>query len=57
MPGVPVHEVLPQLVANDGVRALQAAIADPDGWGIEPKVDGVRLLFTFHSDRTLETRE
>jgi bifunctional non-homologous end joining protein LigD len=52
---VPVPAVLPQLVANDGVRALQAAISDPDDW-VEPKVDGVRLLLTFQSDGTLETR-
>src|SRR5207244_6665845 len=53
---VPVPVVLPHLVANDGIRALQAAIFDPDAWAVEPKVDGVRLLLTFQSDRTLETR-
>ena len=53
---VPVRSVTPQLVANDGVHALRAAIADPDAYAIEPKVDGVRLLLTFHPDRTLETR-
>jgi ATP-dependent DNA ligase len=53
---VPIPAVLPQLVANDGLTALRAAIADPDRFAIEPKVDGVRLLLSFHADRTLETR-
>jgi ATP-dependent DNA ligase len=55
-PIVPVPTILPQLVANDGLNALRSAIADPDGWAVEPKVDGVRLLLTFHPDRTLKTR-
>jgi bifunctional non-homologous end joining protein LigD len=54
MPALPA--VLPQLVANDGLTALRAAIVDPDAYAIEPKVDGVRLLLTFHPDRTFETR-
>jgi ATP-dependent DNA ligase len=53
---VPVLNVLPQLVANDGLTALRAAIADPDAYAIEPKVDGVRCLLTFQPDETIETR-
>ena len=34
--------VIPQLVANDGTWALRQAIADPDRFAYEPKVDGVR---------------
>jgi hypothetical protein len=34
--------VVPQLVANDGARALRKAIADPERFVCEPKVDGVR---------------
>ena len=49
-------EVLPQLVGNDGMASLRAAIADPDAYAIEPNVDGVRLLLTFQANRTLETR-
>ena len=37
----------PQLVSNDGVAMLRAAIASPDRYAIEPKVDGVRALVTF----------
>jgi ATP-dependent DNA ligase len=36
--------VIPQLVANDGTRAMRAAIADPERFSCEPKVDGVRGL-------------
>ena len=39
--------VLPQLVANDGTRALRAAIADPERFACEPKVDGVRALVIY----------
>jgi hypothetical protein len=39
-----VPSVIPQLVANTGVRALRAAIAEPDRYVVEPKVDGVRGL-------------
>lgn len=31
--------VLPQLVANDGLRAIRAAIAEPSRFAIEPKID------------------
>jgi hypothetical protein len=54
VPAVP--DVLPQLVANDGLLALQAAIADPERFAVEPKVDGVRGLVVFDSDGTLQTR-
>jgi ATP-dependent DNA ligase len=53
VPGLP--DVVPQLVANDGIRALREAITAPDDWAIEPKVDGVRCLLSF-SNGTLETR-
>jgi len=29
---VPIPDVLPRLVANDGLKALRAAIADPERW-------------------------
>ena len=32
------------------------AIADPDRWAIEPKVDGVRGLVAYLPDGTLEMR-
>ena len=47
--------VVPQLVANDASRALRAAIADPDRFACEPKVDGVRGLVVFDQGR-VETR-
>jgi ATP-dependent DNA ligase len=48
--------VIPQLVANNGVRALQAAIAEPERYACEPKVDGVRGLIVYQSDGSIETR-
>jgi ATP-dependent DNA ligase len=51
-----VLDVLPHLVANDGLRALRAAIVDPHRFAIEPKVDGVRGLIVFRPDRVVETR-
>lgn len=48
--------VLPQLVANNGAHALRAAIADPDRYACEPKVDGVRGLIVYQRDGTVETR-
>jgi bifunctional non-homologous end joining protein LigD len=48
--------VLPQLVANDGPRALRLAIADPERFACEPKVDGVRGLVVYGPERTIETR-
>jgi hypothetical protein len=38
------------------VIALQAAIADPERFAVEPKVDSVRGLGVFDSDGKLETR-
>jgi bifunctional non-homologous end joining protein LigD len=49
-------DLSPQLVANDGVRAMQRAIADPDAYAIEPKVDGVRGLLVFREDGVIEAR-
>ena len=52
--GQVVPPVLPQLVANDGPRALRQAIADPDRFACEPKVDGVRgLASTSRKEGTL----
>jgi ATP-dependent DNA ligase len=51
---VPV--VVPQLVAGNGPAALRAAIADPERYIVEPKVDGVRGLVTFAPGRIVETR-
>lgn len=50
-----VPAVIQQLVANDAARALRRAIADPDRYACEPKVDGVRGLVVF-DDGALETR-
>jgi ATP-dependent DNA ligase len=49
-------DVTPQLVANDGVKAMQRAIADPTSYAIEPKVDGVRGLLVFREDGVVEAR-
>jgi hypothetical protein len=32
-------DVLPQLVANDGLRTPRAAIADPERFAIVPKIE------------------
>ena len=48
--------VIPQLVANDGMRALRRAIGDPDRFACEPKVDGVRGLVVYQPERILEMR-
>jgi ATP-dependent DNA ligase len=48
--------VTPHLVANNGLTALRAAIADPERYVVEPKVDGVRGLVVYRDDRTVETR-
>ena len=50
-----IPTVLPQLVANNGSLVLRAAIADPDRYACEPKVDGVRGLIVFDGG-TIETR-
>jgi hypothetical protein len=39
-----IPNVLPQRVANDGILAMRAAIAEHERWAVEPKVDGVRGL-------------
>jgi ATP-dependent DNA ligase len=51
-----VPTVVPQLVANDGRRTLQQAIADPSRFAMEPKVDGVRGLVVYQPERLLEIR-
>ncbi len=38
------------------MRALRAAIAQPERWAIEPKVDGVRGLVVFTPEHVVETR-
>jgi hypothetical protein len=48
--------VTPQLVANNGFDALRSAIADPERFVVEPKVDGVRGLVVYGKGETLETR-
>jgi ATP-dependent DNA ligase len=50
-----VPPVTPQLVGNTGVGALHAAIADPERFACEPKVDGVRGLVVY-GPGGLETR-
>jgi bifunctional non-homologous end joining protein LigD len=47
--------VTPQLVGNAGLRALRAAIAEPERFACEPKVDGVRGLVVYGPDG-VETR-
>ena len=47
---------MPHLVANDGPRALRQAIADPDRFACEPKVDGVRGLVVYQPEHILEMR-
>src|SRR6187431_3102192 len=51
-----IPTVVPQLVANDGARALRQAIADPDRFACEPNVDGVRGLVVYQPERVLEMR-
>jgi bifunctional non-homologous end joining protein LigD len=51
-----VLDVLPQLVGNRGLAGLKLAIAEPDRFAIEPKVDGVRGLLAFLPEGTMETR-
>ena len=48
--------ILPHLVANKGVAALRLAIADPQRYVVEPKVDGVRGLVAFTPELVVETR-
>lgn len=55
-PPLVVPAVVPQLVANDGTRALRQAIADPGRFACEPKVDGVRGLVVYQPCRVIEMR-
>jgi ATP-dependent DNA ligase len=48
--------VVPQLVANDGSRTLRRAIADPERFACEPKVDGVGGLVIYGPEHTIEAR-
>jgi bifunctional non-homologous end joining protein LigD len=48
--------VTPQLVSNDGPRALRLAMSDPNRFACEPKVDGVRGLVVYQGEGTIETR-
>jgi ATP-dependent DNA ligase len=48
--------VIPQLVANNGLRALRLAISEPERFACEPKVDGVRGLVVYQPDGSIETR-
>ena len=48
-----VPAIVPQLVANDGTRALRQAIAEPDRFAYEPKVDGVRGLVVYQPERVV----
>jgi ATP-dependent DNA ligase len=49
-----IPAVVPHLVAGDGARALRRAIADPDRFACEPKVDGARGLVVYQPERVLE---
>ena len=49
-----IPAVVPQLVANDGTRALRHAIADPERFACEPKVHRVRGLLVYQPERVLE---
>jgi hypothetical protein len=49
-------DLAPQLVGNDGLRALRAAIAEPRRYAIEPKVDGVPGLIVYQPDGSIEAR-
>jgi hypothetical protein len=51
-----VPSVTPQLVANNGLRALRLAITDPERFACERKVDGVGGLVVYQPDGTIETR-
>ena len=50
--------IAPQLVGNNGLEALRAAIAAPERYAIEPKVDGVRGMLAFEGDNiTIRNRK
>lgn len=51
-----VPAVLPQLVANDGPRAIRQATADPERFACEPKVNGVRGLVVYGPEHSIEMR-
>jgi ATP-dependent DNA ligase len=49
-------DLLPQLVGNDGVRTMRRAIAEPERFAIEPKVDGVRGMVSLLPGGVIEVR-
>jgi hypothetical protein len=49
-------DLTPQLVGNRGPDVLRLAIAEPERYAIEPKVDGVRGLIVYRPDRRIEAR-
>jgi ATP-dependent DNA ligase len=49
-------DLTPQLVGNRGQDVLRLAIAEPERYAIEPKVDGVRGLIVYRPDGTIEAR-
>jgi len=55
VPCLAMLDVLPQLVGSSGLAGLKRAIADPERYAIEPKVDGVRGLLAFLPDGTIES--
>ena len=48
--------VVPTFVASDDAKTLRRAIADPDRFADEPKVDGVRDLVVSQPKRVLDVR-
>jgi hypothetical protein len=51
-----VPSATPQLVANNGLRALRLAISELERFAYEPKVDGVRGLVVYQHGGTIDTR-
>lgn len=51
-----VPSVRPQLVANNGLRALRRAVSEPERFACEPKVDGVRGLVVYQPNGSIESR-
>jgi hypothetical protein len=50
------RDLVPQLVGNDGVRAMRRAIAEPGRFAFEPKVDGVRGMVSLLPGGLIEVR-
>jgi bifunctional non-homologous end joining protein LigD len=49
-------DLTPQLVGNRGPDVLRLAIAEPERYAIEPKVDGARGLIVYRPDGKIEAR-